>query len=119
MGSYRIRLRETRIAEDGTDDVAVFDVVREEDGQTWQVPAFLSPLFRVLYMEPDPPLERRRDMVAGLGARAIVERLERGREPADLGSLVFAIDYPGVPGEPDLLIPYERVIIDGANGQGK
>lgn len=106
--SYQIRLRETRMATDDTDDVALFDVTCEEDGRTWQVPVVLSPLFRVLHMEFQAPVESRREMVAGLGARAIAERLEQGLDPAE-EILVFAIDYPGAPGEPNPLVPYERV----------
>lgn len=109
MSNYQIRLRETRMATDDTDDVALFDVICE-DGRTWQVPVVLSPLFRVLHMEFQAPVESRRDMVAGLGARAIAERLKQGLEPAE-EILVFAIDYPGAPGEPNPLVPYERVTI--------
>jgi hypothetical protein len=108
--SYQIRLRETRMATDDTDDVALFDVTCEEDGRTWQVPVVLSPLFRVLHMEFQAPAESRQEMVAGLGARAIAERLEQGLEPAE-EILVFAIDYPGAPGEPNPLVPYERVTV--------
>ena len=50
MRSYQVQLRETRMATDGTDDVALFDVAREEDGQTWRVAVFLSPLFRWVRM---------------------------------------------------------------------
>jgi hypothetical protein len=110
MSSYQIRLRETRMATDDTDDVALFDVTCEEDGRTWQVPVILSPLFRVLHMEFQAPVESRREMVAGLGARAIAERLMQGLEPAE-EILVFAIDYPGAPGEPNPLVPYERVTV--------
>ena len=110
MSNYQILLRETRMATDDTDDVALFDVTCEEDGQTWRVPVFLSPLFRVLHMEFQASAENRREMVAGLGARAIAERLKRGLEPVE-ESLVFAIDYPGAPGEPNPLVPYERVTV--------
>jgi hypothetical protein len=114
--SYRIELRETRMSKDDADDVALFDVTREEEGQTWFVAAFLSPLFRVIHMESQNPVESRRDMVAGLGARAIAERLEQGLEPAEQEFLVFAVDYPGAPGDPDPLLPYDHVIVrvDGA-----
>jgi hypothetical protein len=113
MHSYEVRLRETRMSEDDTDDVALFDVTCEEDERTWRVAAFLTPLFRVLHMEFQASVESRRDMVAGLGARAIVEQLEQGLEPADQEFLVFAVDYPGAPGDPDPLLPYERVIVRG------
>jgi hypothetical protein len=107
--SYQIQLRETQIATDGTDDVAMFDVVCEEDGQTWLVPVLLSPLFRWLQMESQAAVESRRDMVAGLGARAIAERLRQSQEPLSEGFLLFTTDYPGAPGAPDPLLPYERV----------
>ena len=110
MSTYQIRLRETRMATDDTDDIALFDVTCEEDGRTWQVPVVLSPLFRVLHMEFQAPVKSRREMVAGLGARAIAERLRQGLEPAE-EILVFAIDYPGAPGEPNPLVPYERVTV--------
>lgn len=109
MRCYQIQLRETRIATDGTDDVAMFDVTCEEDGQTWLVPVLLSPLFRWLQMESQVSVESRRDMVAGLGARAIAERLRQGLEPLSEEFLLFTTDYPGAPGDPDPLLPYERV----------
>ena len=110
MNAYEIRLYETRMTENDTDDVALFDVTCK-DGRAWRVPVFLSPLFRVLCMGALPSVENRRDMVAGLGARAIVERLEQGLEPPFEGSLVFAADYPGAPGDPNPLSPYEHVIV--------
>jgi hypothetical protein len=109
--SYQIRLLETRVATDGMDDVALFDVHREEDGQGWRVSAFLSPLFRLLRMGSQASVESRREMVAGLGARGIAERLQQGLEPASYEFLVFATDYPGSPGDPDPLLPYEHVTI--------
>jgi hypothetical protein len=116
MSSYRIQLRETRLASDGTDDVALFDVTREGDGATWIVPAYLSPLFRVMRMQVNVSPERRRDMVAGLGARAIVKQLNRGVEPERVGPLVFTVDYPGAPGDPDLLLPYEQARVEVEEG---
>jgi hypothetical protein len=68
MRSYRIELRETRMSKDDADDVALFDVTREGEGQTRSVAAFLSPLFRVMHMESQAPVESRRNMVAGWGA---------------------------------------------------
>jgi len=111
MYSYQIRLLETRMAEDGADDVALFDVSREEDGQTWRVPVFLSPLFRWLHIGPQAAVENRRQMVAGLGAREIAEQLQRGLEPTDLGALVLAADCPGVPDDPAPLPSYEQLIV--------
>jgi len=111
MRSYQIRLLETRMSEDGTDDVALFDVACEEDGKNWRVPVFLSPLFRVLQMGSQASAEIRREMVAGLGARAIVERLKRGQELPFDEFLVLATDYPGAPGDPDPLVPYEHVTV--------
>jgi hypothetical protein len=111
MRSYQVQLRETRMAMDGTDDVALFDVTREEDGRTWRVPVFLSPLFRVLHMRPQASVENRREMVAGLGARAISERLKQGQELPFEEFLVFAADYPGAPGEPAPLLPYDQVTV--------
>lgn len=109
MPHYRIRLRETRLATDGTDDVALFDVTEQESGQTWLVPAFLSPLFRLLRMAPGAPDESRREMVSGLGARAIAVRLRQGVRPPLQEPLVFTTDYPGAPGDPDPLLSYEQV----------
>jgi hypothetical protein len=113
MASYRIELRETRLSEHGTDDVALFDVTREQDGETWTVPAYVSPLFQVMHMHAGASPEQRRDMVAGLGARAIVEHLKKGAVPP-LAPLLFALDYPGAPGEPQRLSPYEHatVVVD-------
>ena len=73
--SYRIQLRETRAAKGETDDIALFDVICEEDERMWPVAVFLSPLFRALPMQPQASAEARRDMVAGLVARAITERM--------------------------------------------
>ncbi|MGD2143876.1 MAG: hypothetical protein PVF54_05300 [Anaerolineae bacterium] len=112
MVSYRIQLREIRLATDGTDDVALFDVTREEDGETWIVPTFLSPLFRVVQMRANAAGDSRRDMVAGLGARAILERLGHGIEPPLGDRIVFAVDYPGAPGAPDPLSRYEQATVD-------
>ena len=95
----------------GTDDVALFDVICAEDERTWRVPVFLSPLFRWAQMPPQASIEARREMVGGLGARAIAERLEQGQEPPADEPLVLATDYPGAPGEPDPLLPYECVAV--------
>jgi len=111
MRSYQIQLRETRMATDGTDDVALFDIACEEDGQTWRVAVFLSPLFRWVRMGPGASVESRRETVAGMGARAITERLKMGLEPSEQEFLVLATDYPGAPGDPDLLLPYEQVTV--------
>jgi hypothetical protein len=111
MRSYQVRLLETRMTTADTDDVALFDVVRDQDGQTWRVPVFLSPLFRWSRMATQKSVEARREMVAGLGARAITERLEQGLEPDAFGALVLAVDYPGAPGDPDPLIPYDHVTV--------
>ena len=111
MSTYRIRLHETRITEDDKDDVAIFNVTCEEDGRSWQVPVFLSPLFRVLRMGPMPLADNRRDMVAGLGVREITERLKQGLELPFVGFVVFAVDYPGAPGDPNPLLPYDQVIV--------
>lgn len=112
MASYRIRLRETRLATDGTDDVALFDVTREGDGTTWIVPAYVSPLFRLMQMRADASPDRRQDMVAGLGARAIFKRLAKGVAPQSLGPLVFTVDYPGAPGDPEPLSTYVEATVE-------
>jgi hypothetical protein len=112
MISYRVQLREIRLATDGTDDVALFDVTREEDGETWIVPVLLSPLFRLVRMSASASADSRQDMVAGLGARAIVEQLRHGAEPSQVESLLFTLDYPGAPGEPEPLPFYEEATIE-------
>lgn len=111
MRCYQIQLRETRLATDGTDDVALFDVT-EEGGATWIVPVFLSPLFRVVHMSSSVSEDSRRDMVTGLGARAIVERLHRGVDPSVMGSILFALDYPGAPGNPEPLSADEQLTVE-------
>jgi hypothetical protein len=111
MGCYRIRLYETRMTTDDTDDVALFDVIYDKDCRTWRVPIFLSPLFRALHAGVLPSVESRREMVAGLGARAIVERLKQGWEPPFEGGIILAADYPGAPGEPCPLSPYDQVTV--------
>jgi hypothetical protein len=55
-------------------------------------------------------------MVVGLGARAIVEQLSEGVEPQSVGPLLFTVDYPGAPGDPDLLSPDEQVTVDVERG---
>lgn len=117
MSSYRVQLREIRLATDGTDDVAVFDVTREEDGETWVVPALLSPLFRLMRMSASASADSRRDMVAGLGARAITEHLSHGVEPPEVGSLLFTLDYPGAPGDPEPLSFDEQATIEVEENQ--
>jgi|GEM_PF-1917470 len=112
MSSYWIQLREVRLATDGTDDVALFDVERKEDGETWIVPALLSPLFRLVNMRATASADSRREMVAGLGARAIVEQLNRGLEPPLDGAFLFSLDYPGAPGDPKPLSSYEQVVVE-------
>lgn len=103
------------MTENDTDDVALFDVICENDGRAWRVPVFLSPLFRVLQMGALPSVEDRRDMVAGLGVQAIAERLGQGLEPPFEESLVFTTDYPGAPGDPNPLSSYKQVTVrDGA-----
>jgi hypothetical protein len=111
VSSSQVRLLETRIAEEGADDVALFDVNSKDDGRSWHVSVFLAPLFRPLCMKSLASVERRRDMVARLGARAIAERLCQGWEPTEGNFLVFAINYPGSPGDPDPLLPYEEVTV--------
>ena len=111
MSSYRIQLREIRLAMDGTDDVALFDVTREEDGETWIVPALLSPLFRLVNMRATVSADSRREMVAGLGARSIVEQLTQGMEPPE-EPLLFSLDYPGAPGDPEPLASYEYAVVE-------
>ncbi len=112
MVSYRVKLREIRLAADGTDDVALFDVEREEDGARWIVPAYLSPLFRVVQMSAPVSADRRRDMVGGLGARAIRDRLSQGVDPSSMESVLFTLDYPGAPGDPQPVFPYEDLAVD-------
>jgi len=112
MTSYQIQLRETRLATDGTDDVALFDVTRMEDGETWLVPALLSPLFRLISMRASVSADSRREMVAGLGARAIAEYLNKGGQlPLD-EPLLLGLDYPGAPGDPEPLSSYEQVAVE-------
>ncbi len=111
MHTYQIQLRETRMTKNNTDDVALFDVTRDEDKQTWRVAAFLSPLFRMMHMEFQASLETRREMVAGLGARTIAERLEHNIEPTEQEFLLFASNYPGAPGDPAPLLPYDQVTV--------
>jgi hypothetical protein len=123
MSSYQIELREVRLATDGTDDVALFDVRRNEDGETWIVPAMVSPLFRLINMRATVSDEGRRAMVGGLGARAIVERLNRGAEGESLTEsleepLLFSLDYPGAPDEPKPLPEFETVTIEVDDGSG-
>jgi hypothetical protein len=119
MRSYQVRLRETRMATDGTDDVALFDVAHEEDGQTWRVAVFLSPLFRWVRMGPGASVESRREMVAGMGARVITERLKRGLEPAEQEFVILATDYPGAPDPPDPLKPYDQVTVHENEAQAE
>lgn len=52
----------------------------------------------------------RRDMVAVLGLRAIVEKL-RGPGICSGECMVFAIDYPGAPEAPACLMPYDDVTV--------
>ena len=109
MDTFEIRLYETRMTEDNTDDVALFDVICQ-GGKNWRIPVFLSPLFRVLWLGAMPLVETRREMIVGLGMRAIVDRLVQGLEPPFEDFLVFATDYPGSPGEPTPLF-FEQVIV--------
>ncbi len=112
MVSYRVKLREVRLAADGTDDVALFDVERGEDGAKWIVPAYLSPLFRLVRMSAPVSADSRRDMVGGLGARAICDRLSQGVDPSSIESVLFTLEYPGAPGDPQPLFPYEDLAVD-------
>ncbi len=112
MVSYRVQLREVRLATDGTDDVALFDVAREEDGATWIIPAYLSPLFRLVHMSAPISADERREMVAGLGARALVGQLREGVDPGLVDGLLFAVDYPGAPDDPDPLASYDRLTVE-------
>jgi len=114
MPTYQIQLYETRMTEVDTDDVALFDVTCDENEQMWRVPVFLSPLFRILHMGALPEIKSRQDMVAGLGARAIAERLRQGLEPPFEQALVFTSKYPGAPDAPNPLSPYKRVIVRGS-----
>jgi len=115
MLSYRVELREIRLATDGTDDVALFDVTREEDGETWIVPVLMSPLFRLMRMRASASAESRREMVAGLGARAVVERLNQDGEPSLNEPILLGLTYPGAPGDPEPLPTYEHVAVEVAD----
>ncbi|MGD2104361.1 MAG: hypothetical protein PVJ55_04510 [Anaerolineae bacterium] len=112
MTYYQIQLREIRLATDGTDDVALFDVKREEDGETWIVPALLSPLFRLVNMQATASEDSRREMVAGLGARAIVERLNQGAEPPLDDPPLLSLSYPGAPDDPEPFPSYDHLTIE-------
>jgi len=112
MSSYRIELREIRLATDGTDDVALFDVRREDNGEIWIVPALMSPLFRLVNMRATVSEEGRKAMVGGLGARAIVDKLKDEGEPSMEEPLLFSTDYPGAPGDPSPLAAYEDVTVE-------
>ncbi len=117
MLSYHIALREVRLATDGTDDVALFDVQRKEDGETWMVPALMSPLFRLINMQASASDESRRAMVGGLGARAIAERLNQGVAPEKMEEpFLFSLDYPGAPDDPKPLGEYEDLTVEVDNG---
>ena len=118
MSTYQIRLHETRLTTEDTDDVALFDVTRAEDGQTWRVPVYMSPLFRVLHVESRISDESRREMVAGLGAQAVARQLSQGAEPPFQEALVLAIDYPGAPGAPEPLPEYEHLIVQAKTVRG-
>lgn len=100
------------MATDGTDDVALFDVTREEDGETWIVSALLSPLFRLINMRASASRDSRREMVAGLGARAIVEQLNQGLQLSPNESLLFSLSYPGAPDAPKPLSSYEHLVLE-------
>ncbi len=114
MQSYQVQLFETRLSEGDIDivgdDVALFDVIRD-DGESWRVATFLSPLFRVLHMDFRASLTKREQIVSGLGAREIVERLKQGWEPDEETFIVFGADYPGYPGEPALIMA-DRIVVD-------
>lgn len=112
MSSYRIELREIRLATDGTDDVALFDVRREDDGANWIVPALMSPLFRLVNMRATVSDEGRKAMVGGLAARAIIDRLNNGEEASMEEPLLFSTDYPGAPGDPSPLAAYDDVTVE-------
>jgi CarD family transcriptional regulator len=105
------------MTENDTDDVALFDVICERDERTWRVPIFLSPLFRILFMEALPSVESRQAMVAGLGAQAIAERLMQGTEPPFEKPLVLAIDYPGAPDNLEPLVTYDQVTVRGGGAK--
>jgi len=70
-----------------------------------------SPLFRLVNMRSTVSADGRREMVAGLGARAILEQLNQGMEPSD-EPLLFSLDYPGSPGDPEPLPSYEHATVE-------
>ena len=118
MGTYNVRLLETRISDCEADDTAIFQVTGEDDGQDWQVAAVISPLFRVLRMTRNASLDERRDMVAGLGARGIVERLENGLPLEHGGYVVIAEEYPGAPASPEPIRDYEQITVNTKERSG-
>lgn len=119
MTKYNVRLLETRMSDFGGDDAAIFSVTCEENGRAWQVAALLSPLFRHLHMERAPSIETRRDMVAGMGVRAISEQLEQGLSLEDVTYLVLGERYVGAPGAPEPIGEDEQVAIVSGDGRRK
>ncbi len=115
MPAYRIQLQETRMATDGTDDVALFNVTCQDDGQSWIVPVVLTPLFRLTQMEATLNTEERERMVAGLGARVIANHLKQDQTSEMEAPVIITLDYPGAPDAPELLLPYEDFTIQTGN----
>lgn len=112
MPSYQLQLRGIRLGMDGTDDVALFDVAHEGSGRTQTVPAILSPLFRLLWVEPHASAERRREVVTRLGAWMIAKRLRQGAELPLEGLLVFTTDDPRVSHDLDRFVFSKEMTIE-------
>jgi hypothetical protein len=115
--TYNVRLLETRMSDCSGDDAAIFSVSSDDDGTACQVATLISPLFRHLYMESNPPIEARRDMVAGMGAQAIAEQVKRGIPLEDGAYLLLSETYPGAPADPQPVPHYEEWTFESEDGK--
>ena len=90
--------------------LARFDVTKDNDVRTYEVRVKARPSLREA-LGPHVQQWDDRDLIAGLGAQAIIVMLQQGLEAFEHDIVLDAAHYPGRPGEPALLRDYQHVTL--------
>ena len=90
--------------------LARFNVTKDDGARTYEVRIKAR---RSLREALGPSVERYddRDLIAGLGAQAIIVMLQEGLESFERDIVLDAAHYPGRPGEPAMVRDYQHVTL--------